>query len=166
MEETLVIRNADLDDVEAIGFLAHEIWPSAYAEILTKEKLQYMLKLFYSPETLRRNIVEEGHHFFIAEIGLQEVGYAAVSIIAPGVAKLHKLYVLPETQGKGVGRALLHAVFDESAAQGATKLRLNVHRQNVAKKFYEKEGFVIIDEGDFDIGHGFFMNDYIMERAL
>jgi len=35
-----------------------------------------------------------------------------------------------------------------------------------AKNFYEKLGFVVIEEKDFDIGNGHFMNDYVMEKKL
>jgi len=41
-----------------------------------------------------------------------------------------------------------------------------VNRQNNAKNFYEKLGFVVIKEEDIDIGNGYFMNDYVMEMML
>ena len=51
-------------------------------------------------------------------------------------------------------------------AKGATVLQLNVNRHNTAKSFYEKLGFAVIKEEDIDIGSGYFMNDYIMEKRL
>jgi hypothetical protein len=32
--------------------------------------------------------------------------------------------------------------------------------------FYKHAGFEIIDEQDFDIGNGYFMNDYVMKKRL
>ena len=45
-------------------------------------------------------------------------------------------------------------------------LSLNVNRFNSALTFYEKIGFKIIDEVNVDIGNGYFMEDYIMEKQL
>jgi GNAT superfamily N-acetyltransferase len=50
-----------------------------------------------------------------------------------GVFKLHKLYVLPGRQGRGLGRAILLFIFDVIRPEGATTLRLNVNRANKAK---------------------------------
>jgi len=44
-------------------------------------------------------------------------------------------------------------------------LRLQVNRQNYkAVNFYFKMGFIIESVGDFDIGGGYFMNDFVMVR--
>ncbi|MGZ8545109.1 MAG: GNAT family N-acetyltransferase, partial [Flavisolibacter sp.] len=50
--------------------------------------------------------------------------------------------------------------------KGATVLRLNVNRNNSARSFYEKLGFEMIGEEDIDIGNGYFMNDYVMEKKI
>ena len=61
---------------------------------------------------------------------------------------------------------MIDYILDEIKQKGAKALELQVHRQNKARNFYEKLGFVIIKEKDFDIGNGFFMNDYVMEKVL
>lgn len=48
----------------------------------------------------------------------------------------------------------------------ATVLELNVNRQNKARIFYEKFGFVIVEEKDIPIGNGYFMNDYVMQKVI
>ena len=55
---------------------------------------------------------------------------------------------------------------DEITKEGATALQLQVNRNNKAKNFYEKLGFVVIDFQEFDIGHGHVMDDYVMEKKL
>jgi ribosomal protein S18 acetylase RimI-like enzyme len=43
------------------------------------------------------------------------------------------------------------------------QMRLNVNRFNSkAIEFYQRMGMKKIFEGDFDIGHGYLMQDYIM----
>lgn len=46
------------------------------------------------------------------------------------------------------------------------RMELNVNRQNPALGFYEHMGMEKVREGDFPIGDGFYMNDYIMGMNL
>lgn len=41
-------------------------------------------------------------------------------------------------------------------------MELNVNRRNRALHFYERMGMRRLREGDFPIGDGYYMNDYIM----
>jgi GNAT superfamily N-acetyltransferase len=167
METELEIRMADADDINTIGYLAQQIWPITYREILTRDQLEYMLRLIYSPEALK-NQMNNQHQFLIAELNEDPVGFASYSVLdaQEGFFKLHKLYVLPEFHGKGLGKAILDFVAEEIVAQGATRLYLNMNRQNKARQFYEKYGFNIIKEEDVDIGNNYFMNDYVMEKRF
>jgi ribosomal protein S18 acetylase RimI-like enzyme len=73
---------------------------------------------------------------------------------------LNKLYVMPDLQRSGVGRALLDFAINEFDIK---TLRLQVNRQNYkAINFYFKYGFIIEKVADFDIGDGYQMNDFIM----
>jgi diamine N-acetyltransferase len=165
MNPSLSIRLAELDDINAIGFLAQQIWPEAYGHILSEEQLEYMLGLFYSPAALRRQMLEDKHSFLMVEDNEEPIGFASWSPLAdPGVYKLHKLYVLPRNQGKGMGKTILNFIFEDIT--GARALQLNVNRQNKALQFYEKMGFSIIREEDIDIGNNWWMNDYVMEIRL
>jgi GNAT superfamily N-acetyltransferase len=167
MDETLLIRPADLDDINSIGFLAQQIWPGTYGDIVSPEQLKYMLKLIYSPRSLRRQMVDDHHQFLIVEQDEEPIGFASWSTSAdPGVFKLHKIYILSGRQGKGLGKTLLQFIFETIRPEGATRLRLNVNRYNKARQFYERIGFAVIGEEDIDIGHGYFMNDFIMEIAV
>jgi GNAT superfamily N-acetyltransferase len=166
MDELLSIRPADLDDINTIGFLAQQIWPDTYGDILAPEQLQYMMTLFYSPAALRRQMVEDRHRFLLVEQGDEAIGFASWGAEEAGVFKLHKIYVLPGQQGKGLGRSLLQFIFDDIRPHGAEYLRLNVNRYNKARQFYERMGFAVVGEVDVPIGEGYFMNDYVMEIAV
>jgi ribosomal protein S18 acetylase RimI-like enzyme len=167
MDETLLIRPAGLDDINTIGFLAQQIWPVTYGNTLPPDQLKYMLKLMYSPRSLRRQMVDEHHQFLLVEQDEEPIGFASWSTTPdPGIYKLHKIYVLPSSQGKGLGRTLLQFIFETIRAEGATKLQLNVKRDNDARLFYERMGFAILEEINIDIGHGYFMRDYVMEADL
>ena len=167
MSDVLVIRTAEAEDINTIGYLAYQIWPSAYKDILNFEQLHYMLQYFYSPESLRDQMLKKHHTFLLAETEEEEpIGFASFSKVQQGVFKLHKLYVLPGLQNMNVGRSLLECVLEECAVEGADKLQLNVNRNNKAISFYEKLGFRIVKEENVDIGNGYVQEDYLMEKDL
>jgi diamine N-acetyltransferase len=163
----LVIRFADLDDIPTIGYLAQQIWPVTYGAILPQGQLEYMLEMMYSPESLNNQITKQHHRFLMAELDEEAVGFASFGALEDeGVYKLHKIYVLPQTQGLGVGRALLDFVTEQILEEGASALRLYVNRYNKAKDFYEKQGFSVTREVDTEIGNGFRMTDFEMEKPV
>ena len=167
MNSTLSIRFADLDDINTIGFLGQQTWPSTYGHILSPEQLDYMVNLFCSPSSLRQQMLEARHHFLILEEEEEPVGFASWAATPdPAIFKLHKLYVLPGRQGKGMGKAILDFILEDIRPQGAKTLQLNVNRYNKAIQFYERMGFSIIGEEDIDVGNNFFMNDFIMELPV
>ncbi|HKZ64755.1 MAG TPA: GNAT family N-acetyltransferase [Chitinophagaceae bacterium] len=163
--ETMTIRKAYPADIPLISNMAYKIWPQTYGNILSQEQIDYMLNLFYSEKVLHEQM-QENIEFIIAYDGVHPVGFASFGLIEPRVYKLHKIYVLPSQQGRGTGRFIIDQLEKAMKAKGATSLQLNVNRQNNAKNFYEKLGFAIIKEEDIDIGNGYFMNDYVMEKTL
>ena len=167
MGTTLSIRPAGPEDINTIGFLAQQIWPGAYGNIISPAQLDYMLRLFYSPAALQRQMQEEDQHFLLAEEEEEALGFASYSKTKEAsVYKLNKLYVLPGMQGKGLGNALLDFICGEIRPLGARIIRLNVNRHNKARQFYEKMGFSVKREEDLDIGNNYFMNDYVMEKDI
>jgi GNAT superfamily N-acetyltransferase len=176
MDNELVVRFADVDDINTIGFLAQQIWPSAYGSILKQEQISYMLNLFYSPDALMDQMKIQKHLFVLAELEEEPVGFASYGALDKnGLYKLHKLYILPGNQGKGLGKALLDFIIEEikmghsdpgNQSDKSISLRLGVNRFNPALNFYERLGFAKIKEEKTDIGNGFVMDDYIMELKI
>lgn len=162
------IKRATLDDLPTIHELAHKIWPAAYSDILSQEQLEYMLDLIYSLSSLHHQLIDLKHDFFIVLDKNIPAGFASVSQkeLNSTTYRLHKIYVLPQQQGSGIGKLLLTHVINSIKLSGGTSLELNVNRHNKARHFYEKTGFKIIGEEDIDIGKGYFMNDFIMRFGL
>jgi len=162
-----LIRQATLKDVEIIRRIAEETWRDAYAPILATEQLDYMLGELYSAQRLSHQIVNNLQTFLLMVDDEQPVAFAAFSPRDEDaeVYKLHKLYCLPLTQGKGYGKILIETVSYEVLKAGKHTLDLNVNRHNKAKNFYEKMGFKVIYEEDVPIG-SYFMNDYVMRKEL
>lgn len=165
MNNALLIREATPIDISSIRQIAFNTWPSTYGSILSQEQIDYMLAWMYSPETLQKQM-QEGHRFYIAELDHVVLGFAGVSSEGNAKFKLHKLYVVPTTQKTGAGKALLQKVIEFARENGGTQLILQVNRNNNAKGFYEKQGFIVQEEVKLDIGNGFYMDDYIMQLQI
>ena len=161
------IRSLSIDKAPLIQALAHKIWPIAYKEILSQAQLDYMLNWMYSNESLTQQM-QEGHHYFGIYEADEMVGFLDIQPNHPeiGVLKLNKIYVLPTFHGKGFGYQLIQFAINFAKNEQQKTIELQVNRYNKAKDFYSKIGFTIKEEKDFDIGNGYFMNDYVMEYRL
>lgn len=160
------IKQAAPIDIPMIQQLAQIIWPPTFANILSQPQIQYMLQWMYSEPSLSKQL-KEGCIFFIAYQQNLPIGYASWQKLNHAEAKLHKLYVLPEMQGKKVGFALLQKIIELTQENGLQRLILNVNRYNQkAIVFYLRTGFTIEKEEDINIGNGYFMNDYVMVKHL
>lgn len=162
----LILANAT--HLSIIKDLAYAIWPFAYGEILSSQQLTYMLSMFYSESALKQQMEEKQHVFYIAinEVG-KNVGFVSYEInCEPKKTKIHKIYVLPETQGAGVGKLLFNLVVEKAKENNQKAVFLNVNKYNIAKQFYEKLGFEITKEDVIDIGNNYIMDDYVMEVKI
>lgn len=159
------IEQATTNDIPLIRELCFQVWPQTYASLLSNEQIEYMLEMMYSEASLQKQMTDGATFIFVYD-GDEPVGFASYQEMDPAVFKLHKIYVLPSQQGKGTGRFVIDHILDEIKQQGAAALQLQVNRNNNAKIFYEKLGFVVIEEINLDIGNGYVMDDYIMEKKL
>ena len=162
----LTFHTAGAEDIPTLRALADRIWRASYAAMISREQMAYMLEWMYAAETIRRE-VSEGVFWEIVRLEGEDAGYLSVTFGADGSAKLHKLYLLPELQGKGHGQAMLAHIFAVASERGMREVRLQVNKGNVrAQRAYERYGFGHIEEAVFDIGGGYVMDDYIMARAV
>ncbi len=145
--------------------LAERTWRVSYAEMLTAAQIDYMLAWMYSPEQIAKEL-REGVVWELALNEGQPVGFLSLAFIGPQ-AKLNKLYVLPEWQGRGFGSALLRRVEEIAAAREAQEIWLQVNKRNErARRAYERAGYTVAREAVFDIGGGFVMDDFLLRRDL
>ena len=133
--------------------------------ILAEGQVEYMLDMMYSESSLQKQM-REGTQFIIVYDDQEPVGFASYQETGPGLFKLHKIYILPSQQGKGTGKFVIDYIIDQIKNKGASALQLQVNKQNKAKLFYEKLGFNAVDEIRLDIGGGYVMDDYVMEKSL
>jgi len=189
----MMLRPATLTDRALIRSISERTWPSTYGHIISQEQIDFMLDWMYSDTSLEQQM-NNGCSFYIASIKKENEQWCDVGFCSVGpeekekekeeeekeekdnsssektecskAHKLNKLYVLPAAQGTGAGKALLNKAIEVAKAAGSSSLFLQVNKQNDAYTFYLKHGFVKEQEFKFDIGNGFFMDDYVMRLSF
>ena len=155
-------------DVERIAALAREIWLAHYSGIIGIEQIEYMLRQRYEPSLIRAELKRDGLWWDKLLLDDEIIAFSSYFLSGePGEMKLDKLYVRQDCQRRGYGGRLIGHAGAVARAQGCSRLVLAVNRNNRgAIAAYGKHGFEIRDTAVKDIGGGFVMDDYIMEKRL
>ncbi|MCW3070924.1 MAG: family N-acetyltransferase [Bacteroidetes bacterium] len=160
----LSYKKAGKEEAALIAALAERIWKKHYSTIITRAQIEYMFEKMYSAGSLIRQM-NEGHEFTLVYLDERPVGYISLSTKDHKNYFLHKFYVEADEQAKGIGTQLLGYII--ASLKNPQSIELTVNRQNYkAVNFYFKNGFVIKEVADFDIGNGYFMNDFVMAKKI
>jgi diamine N-acetyltransferase len=160
------IRPVTASDVPAIAALAREIWQATYPGIITQEQIDFMLEQRYGHERLYDDLEDPGKWLDQAFLDGRRVGFA-FSEIYKDEFKLDKLYIHPDVQRQGVGGKLIGHVAARAEKLGYPCVILAVNKRNEkAIGSYKKYGFVVREAIVDDIGRGFVMDDFVMEKKL
>lgn len=156
-------------DIPLIQNLARRSWEKAYADILSPEQMEYMLSDMYSDAEIKKHLLNPNYHYYLIHDENNDsydgfIGYE--HHYEENTTKLHRIYLVPESKGKGLGKEALLFLNQKVAENGNGRIILNVNKHNAARSFYESQGYRIYDEGVFDIGNGFVMDDYLMEYLI
>lgn len=164
----ILIKEASVADINTIQEIAHATWPDTYKKILSETQLEFMLDKYYATDLLVHLMTNENHYFILAYENEDCLGFASYQhhYLEQAVTRLHKIYLLPSAQGKGVGKLLLDEVEKQAKSVAMKSISLNVNKFNKAATFYKKIGFKIIAEEDLEIGEGYLMEDFKMEKTL
>jgi GNAT superfamily N-acetyltransferase len=162
-----VIRRASMDELPLISELAGRIWRAHYPAILKPAQIEYMLGWMYDVAQLHKD-AERGVVYELVVVDGRAVGFCGYEPFPQDrCVKLHKLYLEVEQHGHGLGSLLLRHVEDETRRRGLAKVVLGVNRFNAkAIRAYQRNGYAIREELKTDIGQGYVMDDYIMEKQV
>lgn len=158
------IANTESDYL-IIEQMANAIWPEHYIPITGKGQVDHMLEKYQTSTAISKQI-EEGFQYFIIYFDKTPVGYLSIKKEAD-LLFLSKIYVLKEYRGKKIGKTALLFIEDKAKAKGCVKVMLTVNKNNTNSILaYQKFGFVNLGSIVKDIGNGFVMDDYKMEKKL
>jgi ribosomal protein S18 acetylase RimI-like enzyme len=155
-----ILKPAAESDFALVESLACSIWTEHYTPIIGKAQVEYMLQKMYSPQALKEQTTK-GQQFFLVVDEEKKIGFVSISSTDKENFFLHKFYILQKRQKSGLGTKVFRELFEE--LYKPESIRLTVNRQNFKSvNFYFKLGFTIEKVEDFDIGNGYFMNDFVM----
>ncbi|MDA8129833.1 MAG: GNAT family N-acetyltransferase [Betaproteobacteria bacterium] len=154
------------EDIDAVSALARTVWQATYSALISQAQIDAMLSDRYAADRIRAQLDDPRHAWWIARRDASAVGFAHAALDGAD-CKLDKLYVHPARQRQGIGTAMLKAALDWARQHRCRRLWLQVNRGNAqALAAYRKYGFRIVESRVFDIGHGFVMDDHVMELTL
>ncbi|HEU4593274.1 MAG TPA: GNAT family N-acetyltransferase [Steroidobacteraceae bacterium] len=161
-----LIPVANAAQVAEVARLAHQVWNEFYVPIIGQAQVDYMVAKFQSAEAMQSQI-DSGYEYFRIRQSGENIGYAAIRHDAPdGRVFISKLYLLATHRKTGAGRQALEHIERIARERGATHLWLTVNKGNPSVRAYERLGFGIVEALVMDIGGGYVMDDYKMEKAV
>lgn len=166
--DPVTIREASDRDLDTAATLAASTFRQHYPGIISDAQIEYMLSHRYSAAALRRQR-QEGQVFLLALVNRNPVAFASFGLSQEETSEvqIHKLYVLPEHQGQRIGVRLIDEVTTRVLRLERRRLVLTVNRLNIqAINFYFREGFTLRSAVDIDIGGGYVMADFVMEKPI
>lgn len=155
----------DKEQIAVVTVLAEEIWREHFTSIIGKAQVDYMLEKFQSEQAICEQ-VKKGFLYYLIKTNNRDVGYFGVLPTDESLL-LSKFYIRSSERGKGVGRRAMTFIESLAVEKGLAMITLTVNRYNSdAIAAYKKLGFQITESMVQDIGNGFVMDDYRMEKAI
>ena len=151
-------------DIPLLQSLAEKSWNSAYSKILSKDQIEYMLAEMYSAAEISNQLKNPNYFYYLILQDEILAGFIGFEFhYGKETTKLHRIYLLEEFKGKGLGKKGLEFLKEKVSETSNNRIILNVNKDNPAKAMYESQGFQVFHEEVFDIGKGFVMDDYLLE---
>ena len=161
----LQIKLLDTDKIPALSEFARPIWLEHFSSIVGEAQVNYMLDKFQSEEAIHSQI-KQGFTYYQVLLENQLVGYFSIQIKENSTLFISKFYLIKNARGKNLGVSMLKHIKMIAFEQGCNRLELTVNKQNPAVNIYLKLGFINIDSIQIDIGEGYVMDDYLMQKDL
>jgi GNAT superfamily N-acetyltransferase len=157
---------ADARDIDTVACLAREIWYEHYVPIIGLAQVDYMVARIQGVAAITDQ-VRSGLEYFLLWAAGEAAGYFAVQA-EPATAQMFisKFYIRKELRGRRLAVTALLYIESLCRARGLVRLWLTVNKFNPALEVYKRLGFVITQDVVTDIGGGFVMDDFRMEKPV
>ena len=156
-----------VEDIALLARMAGDIWTEHYAGLLSREQIDYMLEKFQSERAISEQLVHRGYTYYFLMDEEEKAGYLAIQRQGDGRLFLSKLYLYKERRGKRIASRAVAFLENLCRAEGLSSIWLTVNRGNAGSiAVYQSLGFRTVRTEVSDIGNGFVMDDYIMEKPV
>ena len=159
------IRKAELSDIPGIKTVLSVTWRDTYSSFLGDAAIARITTEWHAPEVLANEIKDASTHCAVCiDPAGQIVGMITAYRTKPAHVLVGRLYVLPDHQRRGIGKALMDTA--ASAFPGIQKMSLPVEEQNAkGRAFYKKLGFREVGKRVDEV-MGVQLTSMVMERVL
>lgn len=160
-------RISNDEQLNILAGVANEVWHEFFPCILSEEQIDYMVDRFQSYPAMKKQM-EDGYEYYFIKDNDEICGYMGIHEETEDKKMfLSKLYLKKEHRGKGYAGQTLKELFKVSRERGLNMVWLTVNKHNEHTiEVYEHMGFAKARTQVADIGNGFVMDDYIMEKVL
>jgi len=137
----------------------------------TKEDMELFLDSSFNTAVLRFELSQPFNHFFFAKMDDEIVAYLQLSTarsleLVGAVLEISRIYVLQESIGAGIGKALMEFAFSFARQMNKSIVFLGVWEHNEkAISFYKRFGFKKFGEHIFMVGKDA-QTDWLMKKEL
>lgn len=159
--EFIPLEPNNIEEINKMSDLARSIVKEHFDPIIGSRQNDYMISLFQTPEAISSQM-SNGYQYYFVMSNSESIGFLAY-YNEPDELYLSKFYLQKNQRGKGYSREMLEFLKDRARENHLNKITLNVNRNNFAVTVYQRLGFKIINEQKNDIGHGFVMDDFVMQ---
>ncbi len=162
-----ITQAKDKKEILIVAALANEIWNDHFVPIIGKKQVDYMLDRFQSEGAITAQI-NEGFEYYLLGVDNNNAGYIGlVPDPAESSLMISKIYIKKSCRGIGVGNEALDFIEKICRQHSLNKIFLTVNKNNLKTiQWYADNGFIKVDSVVKDIGNGYVMDDYIMEKII
>ena len=153
-------------EIYQLAEMASKIWHEYFPSVISEAQIDYMVERFQSAPAMRDQISNHNYHYYFIKFDGIRIGYTA--LVPEGDALfISKLYLSRAYRGRGLGTEAIKSIFGICLDKGYRSAYLTVNRGNaMAIRAYERNGFRTVRSQATDIGRGFVMDDYVMEKVF
>jgi len=164
---TNIIKVQSESQIADVAGMANDIWREHYISIIGQDQVDYMLKEFQSKKAIARQLSEAYEYYIVVQDG-EQVGYLGIVPDTNKTAMLiSKIYVKKSVRSSGLGKKMMEFVENLCYQRGIQKIWLTVNKNNTDSiAWYLRMGFTNTGSIVQDIGGGFVMDDFRMEKAI
>ena len=169
------------NDQEKLAALAGEIWSEYWPALIGAEQTEYMIEQFQSLEAIQRDMAENDYEYWFLYADENEMTDEEANALdhgrivgftgghnEPATSRffISKIYLLSTARGHGFARRVVGFYTALCRTRRLDAMYLTVNKYNeLGVRAYKGTGFKIIDSVETDIGEGFIMDDFVMEKT-
>jgi ribosomal protein S18 acetylase RimI-like enzyme len=153
------IIKATVNDADVIAQLGKQTFIESHGHSAQKADIDVFVAKYYNTLTVAKEFDNPMVEYHLIKLNGLAVGFSKIEISSPDnnipeqhVTKLARLYLLDGYHGQNLGASLFNFNIDLSKTKNDKGIWLHVWVENKkAIRFYQKNGFKIVGEHDYEI---------------